>query len=57
MTVLEDALFDLAEHLDHPAGDDLEATVLRTIREPAPADATHVLERASTGSRETSAPQ
>jgi hypothetical protein len=39
VTVLEDALFDLAEHLDHPAGDDLEATVLRTIGEPAPANA------------------
>ncbi|MDQ1459875.1 MAG: hypothetical protein QOI08_1359 [Actinomycetota bacterium] len=39
MTVIEDALFDLAEHLDHPGGEELEATVLRRINEPAPFDA------------------
>lgn len=38
MTILEDALFDLAEHLDHPAGDDLERVVLQRIAEPARAD-------------------
>jgi hypothetical protein len=35
VTVLEDALFDLAEHLDHPAADDLAAVVLQRVREPA----------------------
>jgi hypothetical protein len=38
VSVLEDALFDLAEHLDHPAADDLEVLVLQSIREPGRAD-------------------
>jgi hypothetical protein len=38
VTALEEALFDLAEHLDHPDGERLEATVLRRIGEPAPSE-------------------
>jgi hypothetical protein len=38
VTVLEDALVDLGEHLDHADGEGLEAAVLRRIREPAQFD-------------------
>ena len=33
MIDLEGALFDLAEHLDHPAGDDLVAKVRERVSE------------------------
>jgi hypothetical protein len=36
--MLEDALFDLAEHLDHPAGAGLEAAVRQRIGEPEPVE-------------------
>ena len=35
MIELERALFDVAEHLDHPAGDELSAAVRRRLAEPA----------------------
>ena len=38
MIDLEDALFDLAEHLDHPAGADLEVAVLERINASEAAD-------------------
>ena len=34
MIDLEAALTDLADHLDHPAGDDLAVAVLRRISAP-----------------------